>query len=131
MGPETPYARAAGKRPAAITLAEAGALHVDPREFRLLIRRGGIEYPLTNAHFMVPQLPKRRIRDHGNVHVQWGIMIGANASGEFTNRLRKSSPKDVLGFLRARGQFGFPASMQTDTGLGFLGNGTPELGNCA
>ena len=68
---------------------------------------------------MDPHLPKRRIRDRENAHAQWRIRLGADARGEFTNHLRKYPSREALGFLRARGQLGFPASMQTDACLGF------------
>ena len=36
---------------------------------------------------------------------------------------RKPSPREVFGFLRARGQFGFPASLRADACLGFRATG--------
>ena len=59
---------------------------------------------------------------------QRGVRMGPNASGKYTNKLigpqlmppalRKFSPRGTLGFLRARGQIRFPASMHTDACLG-------------
>ena len=99
-------------------------MHVDQREFPMLGGRGQAEYPPTHSHFVAYKLSGRRIRARENINGAGGIFLGANASVEFTNHLqnpkcmppalRKSSPREVLGFLRASGQFGFPAPVRTD-----------------
>ena len=49
------YGREPGRDPASIALAEAGAQHADPPEFRALDGDGRPEYPLSNAHFTAPR----------------------------------------------------------------------------
>ena len=68
------------------------------------------------------KLPDRRSRLRKKVHRLWGIRLGTNASAAYANRphvpqcmspaVRESSTREVLGFLCAHGQFGFPASMK-------------------
>ena len=129
VAPDTMCERPAEVDPVSLALYEAGARRVDPKEFRLLTVSGLGEYPLATSHFSSPELPDRRFRKNENVNCQWGIQLGPNASGECTNHLqnpkcmppalRRSFPREVLEFLRARGQFGFPASLHTDSCLEF------------
>ena len=123
-GPTTAHERQPGRDPVIIALAEAGASHADPRIFWMRSGGGQPENPILNSHFKVFKLPGRQVPKRKNVSLQRGIPLGSNASDENTNSLRdpkcappalrKSSPREVLGFLRARCQLGFPASMQTD-----------------
>ena len=85
--------------------------------------------PLGKSDFAVYRLPTHSVRARKNVYGQWGVRIGPNASRENSNRmaysqnmppdLRKSSPREILEILRARGQIGSPASMHTHACLGY------------
>ena len=133
LRPKTPYKRVAGEDPVSIAQAEAGAIDVNQREFCTLDGSGLADLLLATSHFLVYQLPTRGVRAHLNILRQWGIRLGPKASGEETNHLidprcmppelRKSSPREVRGFLRARSQYGLPVSMQTDACLVFCAMG--------
>ena len=89
--------------------------------------------PLVNSDFLLYKVPGRRNRARRNVNNRRGVRLGPNANGEYANRLgnpqyvplalRKSHPRKVLGFLSARGRFGFPAPTHAGAFLGYSAMG--------
>ena len=114
--------------PASKASYDCGAERADSSELWMLSSDGTQIYPLANSDFPGFKLPTRRIRARKNIYSQLGVRIGPNASGEYANRssnrrcappaFPKSSQKEISGFLRARGQMGFPASICAVAGLG-------------
>ena len=73
--PHTSYVRAAGRDPASMAMAEAGAVHVDQGDFCVLNVRGQVVQPLSNSHFSLYRLPGRRIRGRRNINCLWGMRL--------------------------------------------------------
>ena len=124
LGPRTSCTQEAGRDPIPTALTEAGALHVGQREFRMPDGCGKAEYPLAKSQFLITGPPNSAAKTST---ASRKFVSVSSASREFTNylkdprnmhpALRKSPLREVLQLFRARGQFGFPASMHADACL--------------
>ena len=119
--------------PSSTALHECGAPDADASEFWAVNGDRSRHFPVANTDFRVNKSPDRQTRMHEDVRRQWGVRFGGNASGAYANHfvnppyippaLRRSSPREVLGFLCAGGQIGSPAPIHTDLRLGYSAMG--------
>ena len=131
--PDAAYKRECCVDLASRALYEYGAGRVKQSEFRMPNGNGAKCFLLVNANYVDYNLGDRRVRRHPNIHGQCGVRLGPTASCALPQSLkqprpmppalRKATPREVLPFLRARAQIGYPASMRTGASLGYSAMG--------
>ena len=125
VDPKMAYARGWDVDPVPRSIYDCGAEWADSSEFWMLAGDG----------IQITRPPDSLAKTN---YSQRGVRVGPNASGEYANKLigphlmppapRKFSSRGISGFLRARGQIGFPASMHADACLGYSATGYQSWG---
>ena len=111
-------------------LPQRGRFGVRPHGFRLMNGSGHSERFLGHRKYEVWALGPRAIQEHGFHAWRTGVRQGPDAGGSRCQEaysvfatppgVRKTSARELIAFLHADGQMGFPPTFSTDASLGYL-----------
>ena len=123
------YNRADGGDIVSRAPATASAEEVDSVEWRMMNEKVDLFSPMVGLDFAVYRIPTRLVRERCNLGGPWGVRLGPRARGSLAQRLRdpkkmppgtrKASPREGFQFSGNPLQMGYPASVNTDSRLGF------------